>query len=471
MSVALQRFVVATLVACLPLLVPGWSSGVAQAQYGGGSGEGSGQSGDKKADEKRDTKRKTKRTGSMSEKVYKRLAQAQEAADPSEETPDLQPDYLRALSELDAIKVMPKLSPYERAQMNNFYGFIYYSMERYNDAIRAYQKVLQEPEIPEGLRTSTIYTVAQLKFILEDYQGAIDQMNQWLAESENPGPEPFVFIATGYYQLEQYRNIIGPIERAMSIARERETPLKEQWWLLLRVAYWELDDIPKVKDILEILVVQWPKKEYWTQLSAMYGELDQEKRQLSAYEAAYDQGLLQRNTELVQLAQLFLQAEVPYKAARVLEKAMNTAQVEKEAKNFRLLSQAWTLAQEDNKAVPALKEAARLSDDGVLDVRLAQSYLNLSRYKECIEAARTGIRKGDLKRADTANMVLGMCLFESDNLDGAKNAFRQAARDGRSKKNANSWLNYIQNEQKRLKQLQRQLDSMRQASRGAPNTY
>ncbi|MEC7804318.1 MAG: hypothetical protein VX533_05670, partial [Pseudomonadota bacterium] len=72
---------------------------------------------------------------------------------------------------------------------------------------------------------------------------------------------------------------------------------------------------------------------------------------------------------------------------------------------------------------------------------------------------------------DTANMVLGMCLFESDNLDGAKNAFRQAARDGRSKKNANSWLNFIQNEQERLKQLQRQLDSMRQASLGAPNTY
>ena len=467
MSTALQRFVIAVLVACLPMLIPGWSGGVAQAQYGD-SGGGSGQ---KSGDEKSGQERKTKRTGSMSEKVYKRLAQAQLYADPPEETPDVQPDYLRALSELDAIKAMPKLSPYERAQMSNFYGFIYYSMERYKDAIRAYQEVLLEPEIPEGLRTSTIYTVAQLKFILEDYQGAIDMMKQWLTESESPGPEPFIFMATAYYQLEQYRNMIEPVERAMSIARERGTALKEQWWLLLRVAYWELDNIPKVKDILEILVVQWPKKEYWTQLSAMYGELDQESRQLSAYEAAYDQGLLQKNTELVQLSQLLLQAEVPYKAGRVLEKGMKAEQVKKDAKNWRLLSQAWTLAQEDNKAVPALKEAARLSDDGELDVRLAQSLLNLSRYKECIEAARTGIRKGDLKRADTANMVLGMCLFETDNLDGAKGAFRRAARDSRSKKNANSWLSFIENEQKRLKQLQQQLDLMRQAGGGVPNTY
>ena len=467
MSTVVQRFVIAVLIACLPLLIPGWSGGVAQAQYGD-SGGGSGQ---KSGDEKSGQERKTKRTGSMSEKVYKRLAQAQLYADPPEETPDVQPDYLRALSELDAIKAMPKLSPYERAQMNNFYGYIYYSMERYQDAIRVYQEVLLEPEIPEGLRTSTIYTVAQLKFILEDYQGAIDMMNKWVAESINPGPEPFIFMATAYYQLGQYGRMIEPVERAMSIARERGTQLKEQWWLLLRVAYWELDNIPKVKDILEILVVNWPKKEYWTQLSAMYGELDQESRQLSAYEAAYDQGLLQKNSELVQLSQLLLQAEVPYKAGRILEKGMKAGLVEKDAKNWRLLSQAWTLAAEDNMAVPALKEAARLSDDGELDVRLAQSLLNLSRYKECIEAGRTGIRKGDLKRADTANMVLGMCLFETDNLDGAKSAFRRAARDSRSKKNANSWLSFIENEQKRLKQLQQQLDSMRQAGGGVPNTY
>ncbi len=68
-------------------------------------------------------------------------------------------------------------------------------------------------------------------------------------------------------------------------------------------------------------------------------------------------------------------------------------------------------------------------------------------------------------------MVLGMCLFETDNLDGAKSAFRRAARDSRSKKNANSWLSFIENEQKRLKQLQQQLDSMRQAGGGVPNTY
>ena len=101
----------------------------------------------------------------------------------------------------------------------------------------------------------------------------------------------------------------------MAIANERGKEIKESWWLLLRVAYYEQGNIPKVVEILEVLVVNWPKKEYWTMLSGMYGELNKDKRQLAAYEAAYDQGLLTRSAEIVTLAQLLMQAEAGYKAS------------------------------------------------------------------------------------------------------------------------------------------------------------
>ena len=54
---------------------------------------------------------------------------------------------------------------------------------------------------------------------------------------------------------------------------------------------------------------------------------------------------------------------------------MESGRVTKNAKNYRLLSQAWMLSQEDERAVPALKEAARLSDDGELDVRLGNTVI------------------------------------------------------------------------------------------------
>lgn len=407
------------------------------------------------AQEEEGEQEQTQRTGAMSEKVYRKLAEAQELAD--------QENFAGALTALNEIKASGKLSPYETAQLYNFFGYIYFAQERYDDSIKAYETVLATPEIPPGLRQQTIYTLAQLNFTTERWQKAIDLMNQWVKDAPNPAPDPFIIICSAYYQLEQYTKMIQPCERAIAVARERGDPIREQWWLLLRVGYFEQENYKKVRDILETLVVNWPKKEYWTQLSAMYGELDQSKQQLSAYAAAYEQGLLTQNAELVTLAQLYMQADAPYNAAKVLDKGIEAGQVEKTADNYRLLSQAWALAAEDRKAVPALKTAASLSDEGELDVRLAQSYLNLSEYQSCIGAAREGLRKGGVRREDSANVILGMCLFETDQYEPAKQAFRQAARDKRSEATARQWLQFIEGEQERLRQLERSLEQLRRA--------
>jgi len=398
----------------------------------------------------------TKRTGSMSEKTYKKLAEAQEMADAE--------DYAGARRVLDDLKSSPKLSPYELAQLYNFYGFIYYAEENYTQSIASYEKVLAQPEIPQGLRDQTLYTLAQLYFTTEKWQKAIDLVNQWLATATNPGPEPYILLGSGYYSLERWKDMIQPIEKAMSIARERDNPVKEQWYLLLRAAYYEMDNYKKVKDLLEVLVVNWPKKEYWTQLSAMYGELKSESKQLAAYEAAYDQQLLTRSAELVQLAQLFLQANVPYKASRVLEKGFEAGVIDKKAENYRLLANSLQLAAEDRKAIPALKTAAGMSDDGQLFVRLANSYLNVSEYDACVESARKGLDKGGLRREDNAYIVLGMCLYEKDQYEQAKKAFRSAARDKRSAKTANQWIQFIEREQDRERQLEQSLKRVRRAS-------
>lgn len=257
--------------------------------------------------------------------------------------------------------------------------------------------------------------------------------------------------------------MVEPIERAMAIARERDKEIRESWWLLLRVAYYEQGNIPKVVEILETLVVNWPKKEYWTMLSGMYGELNQDQRQLGAYEAAYDQGLLDRGGELVTLAQLLMQAEAGYKAARVIEKGMEAGLVEENEQNWRLESQAWQMAAEYEKAIAPLKEAAAVSDDGELDSRLANSYLNLSRYDECATASRAALNKGGLKRPAVSQELLGMCLFELQKFEDAKKAFRQAAKSEDVEKRARNWIKFIESEQTRINQLDASIKQARAA--------
>ena len=219
-----------------------------------------------------------------------------------------------------------------------------------------------------------------------------------------------------------------------SVANLAIGPTKENWWLLLRAAHFELDDIKNVRVILERLLIEWPKKEYWTQLSAVYGQLKFDDKQISSYRTAYEEGFLVRSNELVQMAQLYLSMEVPYKAAVILQKGVDAGQVDLEVKNWRLLSQAWFLAQNDQMAIAALREAAKLSDDGELDIRLARSLANTANFEGCVNSATTAIGKGDLKRDDESYITLGMCQFEVASYEDSKESFGFAEIDAERRK-------------------------------------
>jgi len=174
---------------------------------------------------------------------------------------------------------------------------------------------------------------------------------------------------------------------------------------------------------------------------------------LAAYEAAYTQDLLSSESELVTLAQLYLQGEIPYKAARVLSEGIESGNIEETGKNYRLLSQAWQLAQEPQQAVPALQQAARLTDDGELNARLAVAYLNLDRYDDCIQAGRQALDKGGVREPNDVRVTIGMCQYNLDRYQDARQTFMVVRRDDDYRKLGNQWVSVIDGEIQRLEQL------------------
>jgi len=144
---------------------------------------------------------------------------------------------------------------------------------------------------------------------------------------------------------------------------------------------------------------------------------------------------------------------VPYKAAVLLKKEMASGRIEKNAKHYRMLSQALTLAAEDEMAIPALKEAARLSDEGELNLRLGNAYLNLGMYGECISAIEAGVKKGKIKSPDNAQISMGMCLYNEKKYTAAKNAFTKAGETKRSSRIANQWIRVINSDVARNEQI------------------
>ena len=133
---------------------------------------------------------------------------------------------------------------------------------------------------------------------------------------------------------------------------------------------------------------------------------------------------------------------------------MASGRVEKNAKNYRLLSQAWSLANEDEKSIPALQAAAKLSDDGELNLRLGNAHLNLGQYDECVAAITEGVRKGGIKSPDNAQISLGMCLYNQKKYSAARAAFSEAGKTARSRKMAQQWATVIESDLERNKQIQ-----------------
>ena len=108
---------------------------------------------------------------------------------------------------------------------------------------------------------------------------------------------------------------------------------------------------------------------------------------------------------------------------------------------------------EDAKAIPALQEAARLASDGELDIRLGNAYLNTADYGKCAEAVQAGIRKGGLKSPDNAYISLGMCQYNERKYQAAIEAFREAGKTARSRRVSNQWINVINADVERNRQI------------------
>ncbi len=401
--------------------------------------------------------RRTQRVPAMREQAFNRLSEAQEALDEN--------DTAKALEALTRLEGQRGLNAYEAASMWNMRAYIHFSTDNYTRAIEAYERVLSfSPEVPLALELGTMYALGQLYFVQEDYQQAIHYLNRWFDLVETPSTQSYVFLAQAYYQLNDFRNVIPAVQSAMDLARQRGDEVRENWWLLKRAAYYEMENFAKVIEILEILVQDFPSKDYWVQLSGLYGQEGQQKKQIGAIWAAYMQGYLDQEREILNVAGLLQQEEAPYWAARIMERAIEDGVVESDRRNLQSLAQAWQMAQNLEKAIPVYHRAAERADDGELHYRLAQLYLDRDDCDNSIRSAERAIAAGGVDRAGQIYLIKGMCEYNLTRYDTALNTFAEGlriARRDRAEQDISAltqWRNHVEREKRRQEQLARAAD-------------
>lgn len=397
---------------------------------------------------------KKQATAVISADVYDELIKAQEAQEAG--------DVTTALAVLDKLKQRTgrrALKPYELAQMWNFYAYAYLAKEDFKQGINAFEQLLKQPDIPQQLIDSTRYTLAQLYFAEGNVAKATQTLEQWFTTAENPNPDAYVLLAQMYLQAEKLDPALTQLLKAFDATKAQNRETKENWYALLQYIYAEKQQYQKQVEALEILVNRWPKRNYWLAMMGAYSELDMEKKQLAAMDAAYQQGMLDQESYLISFAQLLAANEQPFQAAKVMKRGFDDKLITENAKNFERIGEYYRRAQETQTAIPYLQKAAELTDDGEVAIRLAYVYLNRYMYQEAVNAVQLGLKKGGVKKPLDARFLLGQAQFHAGQFDSARKTLAEVVQAARKQeaerlhKQANQWLKYIDSEMKRQKEI------------------
>jgi hypothetical protein len=446
---------------------------------------------------------KYKKARALQSKTAKKMAKVYEALEEVDEMGEPAPDMETAVSILTELKSnFGNMKSYDRSVVWNALGYAYYATadikdpsdsnkkdERteeekqselkisYAPAINAYRQVLAEPESTIPIRTAALYTLAQLSLVTGDFEKGIETLLQWMDEVETVTAQAWGLLGTAYFQVGNYKKVISSNEKAIQLAEEEGYKPKENWYNMLAAAIGELkkdfgekNALLRQVEIYEILVNLYPKKIYFIQLGGTYGQLGREKDYMITLKAAHAKDFLNKEGEYLALAQLLLLNQNPYWAAQVLvsgQKKLITTVDEKTKeekivpvvkdteKNLKLLADSWRMAQEIDKAIPVLEQAAKISKDGKAFVLLGNLYLSEDKLDSAVDAIKKGLEKGKIKKVSQVYLTLGQAYFELQEFEMARKQFRVAARDKdkKVKTQANNWLKYTENEEIRVKNL------------------
>jgi tetratricopeptide (TPR) repeat protein len=429
---------------------------------------------------------KYKKARALQSKTAKKMAKVYEALEEVDDKGEPAPDMELVIEILTELRNdQDNLKSYDRSVVWNSWGYVYFTDGKYNEAIRAYERVIDEPEVTLPIRNAALFTLAQLNLVQEKYDEGIELILQWMDQVETVTAQSWSLLGQAYFQKEDFNKSMSSMKTAISLAEEEGYKPKENWYVIIAACIGELkkqigekESLLQQLDIYEILVNLYPKKLYFIQLGGTYGQLGREKDYMITMKAAHAKDFLNKESEYLALTQLLLLNQNPYWAAQVLVSGQNkiitytetvldkntgkevkvekTGPVVKDSeKNLKLLADSWRMAQEVDKAIPVLEKAAVLSKDGKAYVLLGNLYLGEDRMQEAVDAIKKGLKKGKIEKLSQVHLTLGQAYFELQKFEEAKKEFRIAARDKNKKvkTTANSWIKYTENEEIRVKSL------------------
>ena len=248
---------------------------------------------------------KYKKARALQTSTAKKMAKVYEALEIVDEKGEPAPDMETVISVLTELRNnRENLKSYDRSVMWNAWAYVYFSDAKYTQAMDAYTRLINEPEVTIGLRVGALLSLAQLNMVQENYDKGIELILQWMSEVEKVTAQSYSLLGQAYFQTGDYNKSLSAMETAVSMAEEEGYKPRENWYVILAACIGELKkDIGEKESLLrqigiyEILVNLYPKKLYFIQLGGSYGQLGREKDYMITLKTAYQKDFLDKESE------------------------------------------------------------------------------------------------------------------------------------------------------------------------------
>lgn len=330
----------------------------------------------------------------------------------------------QVLSELN----MDRLSPYEGSRVHQIWSGIEYSEGNYDAARRHLQQAIDAGGFNEREVSQAKYQIAQIFMAEEKWREGAAALEAWFRTAPEPNAAAYYLLAAAYYQMEDMNKALAPAQKAVEIAAKPQA----SWIELLLALYLTREDYDKAVPLLERLIAMEPdKKTHWLRLSSLYQQQEKYGPALAAMQVAYNAGFLEQESEFIRLSDMLRFNEIPFRAARVLEQAMEDGKVQKTSENYEKLANCWIQARDFNAAIPPLERAAEMSKNGNLYLRLGQVRVQREQWPEAERALRNALDKGNLEDENQTNLLMGISLFNQEKLRDARPWFQRVRGDQR----------------------------------------
>ncbi|MGH8467782.1 MAG: tetratricopeptide repeat protein [Gammaproteobacteria bacterium] len=367
----------------------------------------------------------------VSPSTYEQLMKARQAMDKGR--------HVEALAILKAL--MPKVAgnAHETALTQQSMAYAYLGQRRYPEAIDAIEAALARRALPRDVTHALRYNLAQSYIQIEDYRQGLASL-QRLVKEKNPSADVHYLSAVCHHHLRQYEAALAHIKQAIAKVKDP----REDWYLFMLSLYFEskryADAIPLLKD----LIAKHPRKtEYWRYLADVYLISKREGEALATLELAYAQDMLAER-DMIRLAQLYMQRNIPYSASRLLGKEIQRGRIARTAQNLELLGNSWALARERERAIGALQEAAARVRHGRIHLNIARMQMSMENWAAAAKSFATALDKGGLKAPDEAQLLFGISCYHEGDKKCAASALQTASKSQRFGEQAQRWLERIQ---------------------------